>query len=181
MPYIFKISLWLWPYKLSPIHIPTFSVNFHLCRKKKTIKTIRRIYWFLPTKLLRPHRLLLRCCTSRESPQWGGPPDPRFRRPQRPKAGGPKKPPKRVTCETNFGGKFYTPTPLKLGKTQQNSIKGPIKTLNLRKLRKEIHILQNQNAPTLGIQSPSENGFMEPKYFAFRFGDEGQPLHHPLM
>ena len=25
--------------------------------------------------------------------------------------------------------------------------------------------------PTLGIQSPSENGFMEPKYLAFRFGD----------
>ena len=25
--------------------------------------------------------------------------------------------------------------------------------------------------PSLGIQSPSENGFMEPKYYAFRFGD----------
>ena len=24
--------------------------------------------------------------------------------------------------------------------------------------------------------SPSQNGFMEPKYFAFRFGDEGHPL-----
>ncbi len=24
---------------------------------------------------------------------------------------------------------------------------------------------------SLGIQSPSENGFMEPKYLAFRFGD----------
>ena len=24
--------------------------------------------------------------------------------------------------------------------------------------------------------SPSENGFMEPKNYAFRFGDEGHPL-----
>ena len=27
------------------------------------------------------------------------------------------------------------------------------------------------NPPALGIQSHSENGFMEPKYYAFRFGD----------
>ena len=31
---------------------------------------------------------------------------------------------------------------------------------------------------TLGVQSPPENGFMEPKYLAFRFGDYTPLAHH---